>query len=153
MSTSISLRELSASTLIRQDDYAHPSRFAIVPVDAVRKGDIVVPAANGQPFELNDDARLTSRVFAAPLEQGNALVSVIDDPGASRGQTAIIIPAVNLEGCQDLTFQVHFFTRYGEQWPEITTIAVPDVDESGHLVVDPKPPPNRWAAAPELTAP
>lgn len=138
MSTSISLRTLGASTLIRQDDYAHPSKFAVVAADALRKRDIVVPAANGQPFELKDDARLTSHVFAAPLQHGDAQVRIVDDdPGASRGQTAIVTPAINLEGCQDLTFQIHFFVRHNEPWPEMTTIAVPDVDESGSVVVEP----------------
>jgi hypothetical protein len=136
MSTSISLRTLTQSTLIRQDDYAHPSRFDVIAKDALRNGDIVVPSAQGHPFELKDDARLTSRVFAAPLRAGDAQVAIIDDdPAAKEGQTAVVLPAIGLDGCQDLTFQVQFYVRPHEAWPEITTIAIPDVDESGKIVV------------------
>lgn len=136
MSTSISLRALTKSTLIRQDDYAHPSKFDVIACDALRKGDIVVPGANGRPFELMDDARLTSRVFAAPLKAGDAQVAIIDDdPLARQGQTAIVIPAVDLADCQDMTFQIQFYVHQGEPWPDITTIAIPDVNEAGKVVV------------------
>jgi hypothetical protein len=93
MSRSISLRALTRSTLIRQDDYAHPSKFQVIPHQARRKGDVVVPTAHGHPFELKDDARLTSRVFAAPLRAGDAQVVIIDDdPAAAKGQSAVVVP-------------------------------------------------------------
>lgn len=124
MSPALSLRDITQSTLIRQDEYAHPSRFAIIEPDKMRSTDIIVPGLKGSPYQLDDEHPLTSRVFAAPLRAGNAHVPIInDDPNARADQTAIVIPGVNLKDCQDLTYQIQFFNRIG-QWPEVTMIAI-----------------------------
>jgi hypothetical protein len=127
MSTSIRLREITGPTLVRQDDYQHPSRFEVITEDDLRATDIVVPGQGRAPYELQEDAPLTSRVFVAPLVGGNAQVTLIDDdPNAREGQTAIVVPATGLKDCQDLTYQVQFFNRRGAEWPDTSTIAVVD---------------------------
>jgi hypothetical protein len=124
MSVSINLRQVEESTLFRQDEYAHPLRFDVTGPEAMKQTDIIVPRLDGQPYELDDEHPLTSRVFVAPLQSGNAQVPIIDDdPNARLGQTAIVVPATNLKGCQDLTFQVQFFSRTGA-WPEMSMAAV-----------------------------
>jgi hypothetical protein len=128
MSTSVNLREIERSTLIRQDEYAHPSHFEVIEPELMKQTDIIVPGFDGGPYELDDEHPLTSRAFAAPLQAGNAQVPIIDDdPNARLGQTAIVVPATNLKGCQDLTFQIQFFNRSGE-WPDISMAAILRVD-------------------------
>lgn len=129
MSRSVSVRHVERSTLIRQDDYAHPSRFAVIKPETMKTNDIIIPGQNGEPYELDEERPLTSRVFAAPLRAGNAQVPIIDDdPHARAGQTAIIVPATNLKNCQDLMYQIQFFNRPGV-WPEMSTIAVLNADD------------------------
>jgi hypothetical protein len=129
MSTSVSIRDIERPTWIRQDEYAHPSRFAVVQPGEIRATDIVIPGQNGEPYELLQDYPLTSRVFAAPLRSGDAQVSIVDDdPHARAAQTAIVVPATNLRDCQDVTYQIQFFNRPGA-WPEISTIAILNTEE------------------------
>lgn len=127
-SHSVSIREVTESTLLRQDRYAHPSRFDVVR-SPLRATDIVVPDGAGQPFTLQDDRPLGSRVFVAPLVDGEAKVPVIDDlPIAA--QTAVVIPCQNLHRCQDITYQLQFFLDPpGSAWPEGSFAAVLDSSE------------------------
>ena len=129
MSTSVSVRDIKQPTLIRQDDYAHPSRFAVIEPEAMRATDIVIPGQNGEPYELGEEHPMTSRVFAAPLRAGDAQVPIIDDDlNARAGQTAVVVPATNLKNCQDVTYQIQFFNRPGA-WPDISTIAIVSTDD------------------------
>jgi hypothetical protein len=123
MTQSVQLRDVVKSTLIRQDDYAHPSRFQVVERSAMRASDLIVPGQDGQPYRLEEGHPLTSRLFVAPLRGGDADVVVIeDDPDTKAGQTAVVLAAINLEDCQDLTYQIQFFNRSGD-WPDMSTIA------------------------------
>jgi hypothetical protein len=121
-SMSVNVREVEEATLIRMQDYSHPSRFDVIPAKDMRETDIVVPWFNGEPYELFDDRHLASRVWVAPLREGHAQVPYIDDiEDVSHGQAAIVVPARALKGCQDLTYQVQFLSRSGK-WPEMDWI-------------------------------
>lgn len=146
-SKSVNVREVVQATLIRVQDYTHPSRFEVVGERDARETDIVVPWFSGQPYELFDDKPLTSRVWVAPLRGGHALVPYIDDiEDAKAGQTAIVVPALGLKGCQDLTYQVQFFSRTGK-WPNMdfivtskladTSVGAPSVEEAQASQPDP----------------
>lgn len=128
-SMSVSPCDVSEPTLFRMQDYAHPTRYDVMPEEQMRETDIIVPWYSGMPYELYDEKRLTSRVWIAPLRDGHAEVPYIDDiDEAAKGQTAIVVPARNLNDCQDLTYQVQFFTT-GGNWPEmdwITTLKLGD---------------------------
>src|SRR6267378_3957332 len=90
----------------------------------MRRTDLIIPGPNSEVFELDDEHPLTSRVFVAPLRAGNAQTAIIDDdPNAQAGQTAVVVPATKSSGCQDVPFQVQFFTRPGG-WPRMSTNAV-----------------------------
>jgi len=113
-SMSVNVREVQEAALLRMQDYSHPSRFD-VPENQMRETDIVVPWYTGEPDELYDDKPLTSRVWVASLRGGHAQVPCIDDiHNAKNGQTAIVVPAKNLKNCQDLTYQVQFFSTTRE---------------------------------------
>ncbi len=121
---SVNVRNVDESVLVRQDEYAHPSRFQVIAPDALRSMDLIVPGQGGGRYEIRDDRPLTSRVYVAPLRERNAQVPLIEDPAADT-QTAVIVPATNLRRCQDLTYQLQFFNRsVGTPWPEISTVAV-----------------------------
>ncbi len=129
-SESISPRDVKESTLLRSDDYTHPSRFDVIDRANFRETDIVVPWFDGEPYELLDDQPLTSRVWVAPLRDGRAQVPYIDDiDDAKRGQTGIVVPAQGLKGCQDLTYQIQFFSQTGK-WPEGDWTLTPVVGDS-----------------------
>ena len=141
-SVSVNVRDVHEPTLFRMQDYTHPSRFDVIPGDQMRETDIVVPWYTGQPYELFDDRPLTSRVWVAPLRDGHAQVPYIDDiPDAAKGQTAIVVPAKNLRDCQDLTYQVQFFSTNGK-WPEMDWISTSKAGEApvGPKVVEESPP-------------
>lgn len=117
-SKSVSPRDVTASTLFRVMDYTHPSRFDVIEPKKFRETDIIVPWFDGEPYELFDDQPLTSRVWVAPLRDGAAQVPYIDDiEDARKGQTGIVVPAKGLKGCQDLTYQIQFFSQAGA-WPD-----------------------------------
>jgi hypothetical protein len=127
-SRSVSIREVTESTLIRQDRYAHPSLFDVVQ-PPLRQTDIVIPDTAGKPFELQDERPLGSRVFVAPLVDGEAKVPVINDLPID-SQTAVVIPYQHLQRCQDVTYQLQFFLDPpGTAWPEGSFAVVPDLDE------------------------
>lgn len=128
-SRGVSPRSVTENTLFRQDDYAHPSRFNAIPVDKLRPTDIVVPTVGGGPFELDEDRPLTSRIMVAPLMGGDAQVAVIEDDNVDR-QTCVVAPFLNLRDCQDILYQVHFFNAPPSPWPEVTTMAVLDVEDA-----------------------
>lgn len=129
-SMSVNVREVAQSTLFRVHDYSHPSRFDAIPRNQMRETDIVVPWYTGEPYELNDDKPLTSRVWVAPLRDGHAQVPYIDDiDDAKSGQTAIVVPARNLKGCQDLTYQIQFFSTTG-RWPQMDWISTSRVGDA-----------------------
>jgi hypothetical protein len=135
-SMSINVRDVQESTLFRMQDHSHPSRFDVIPMEQMRETDIVVPWYRGEPYELYDDKPLKSRVWVAPLRDGHAQVPYIDDiDDAKYGQTAIVIPATNLKGCQDLTYQVQFFSTTGK-WPDMDWIST---SKLGDAPVAPKP--------------
>jgi hypothetical protein len=67
-SSGVSPRSVTANTLFRQDDYAHPSRFAVIAEDNLRRTDVVVPTIDYTPFELDEEKPLTSRIMVAPLK-------------------------------------------------------------------------------------
>lgn len=124
-SWSVNVRDVAESTLVRQDEYAHPSRFEAIPAAALRSTDLVVPGQDGAPYEIQEDRPLTSRVFVAPLNDGAAQVPIIDDDPAADTQTAIVVPYTNLRGCQSLTYQIQFFNRApGAAWPDRSIVAV-----------------------------
>jgi len=139
-SMSVNVRDIQVSTLIRMQDYSHPSRFDVIPQQDLRQTDVVVPWFTGQPYELFDDKALTSRIWVAPLDSGHAQVPVIEDiDDALNGQTAVVVPVQGLDNCQDLTFQVQFFSRSGD-WPEMDWITTPKLDDvrgRGEVPVDP----------------
>jgi hypothetical protein len=121
-SKSVSPRDVKESTLFRQMDYSHPSRFDVIEPANFRETDIVVPWFDGEPYELFDDQPLASRVWVAPLRGGGAQVPYIHDiDDAKKGQTGIVVPATGLKGCQDLTYQIQFFSQTGK-WPEMDGI-------------------------------
>ncbi len=126
-STGVSARTVTDNTLFRQDDYGHPSRFDVIEPAKLRATDIVVPTVGVAPFELDEGRPLTSRVMVAPLRGGEARVRMIDDEAVDR-QTTIVAPFRNLHGCQDVTYQITFFNGARGPWPEITMIAVLDVE-------------------------
>jgi hypothetical protein len=126
-SHSVVIREVDAPTLLRQDDYAHPSRFQVIPHDQLRTTDIVVPMVGGGAYELDKRRPLTGRVFVAPLRDQNAQVSVVDDVTVD-AQTTLVFPYMHLDRCRDLTYQFTFFNRPSGPWPEMTTSAIIDVD-------------------------
>ena len=118
-SMGVSPRNVKDATLFREDDYAHPSRFEVIKRTNFRETDIVVPWFDAEPYELFDDQPLKSRVWVAPFRDGHAQVPVIDDlDTAKKGQTAIVVPAQGLRDCQDLTYQLQFFSQPGT-WPEM----------------------------------
>lgn len=129
-SRSLNVREITESVLVRQDQYAHPSRFDVVNPSSLRSTDIVVPTAGGAPYELYDSHPLESRVVVAPLRSGEAQVQVFDDLRTD-SQTAIVIPATNLLDCQDLTYQIQFFNGPAATWPEVTMSAILDAEQPG----------------------
>ena len=127
-SNSISPRDVKESTLFRLMDYTHPSRFDVIDPANFRETDIVVPWFDGDAYELFDDRPLTSRVWVAPLRDGHAQVPYIDEiDDAKNGQTGIVVPAKGLKGCQDLTYQIQFFSQTGK-WPEMDWTATVKVD-------------------------
>jgi hypothetical protein len=112
-------------------DYSHPSRFDVIRENQMRETDIVVPWYTAEPYELYDDKPLTSRVWVAPLRDGHAQVPYIDDiEDAAKGQTAIVVPAKNRKGCQDLTYQVQFFSTTGK-WPDMDWISTSKLSDAG----------------------
>lgn len=115
---STEVRNLAESTLIRQDMYSNPERFAVVRASQFRKTDVLVQTWGGQPFEFDDNRPLACRVFAAPLKSGNAMVTVLDDVDGH--QTALLFPFKRLENCQDLTYELVFFQGVEGQWPKQT---------------------------------
>lgn len=129
-SKSISPRDVKESTLFRYHDYSHPSRYEVIESAKFRDTDIVIPWFDGKPYELFDDQPLTSRVWVAPLRDGQAQVPYIDGiDDAKKGQTGIVVPAKGLRDCQDLTYQIQFFSQTGK-WPDadwITTSEVTDM--------------------------
>ena len=114
----------------------------------MRDTDIVLRWFSGQPYELFDDKPLTSRVWIAPLREGHALVPYIHDiEDAWEGQSAIVVPARGLKGCQDLTYQVQFFRRTGK-WPEMDFITT---SKLGDAPSGPPAPPASVEGDPEPT--
>ncbi|HYY88051.1 MAG TPA: hypothetical protein VFA49_04590, partial [Chloroflexota bacterium] len=79
MTRSLPVRHVQRPTLIRQDDYAHPLRFDIVQPNELKSTDVVIRGWDCEPYVVDDEHSLTSRVFVAPLESGNAQVMFIDD--------------------------------------------------------------------------
>ena len=135
-SMSVNVREVQEPTLFRMHDYSHPSRFDEIRANQTREADIVVPWYTGEPYELFDDKPLTSRVWVAPLRGGHAQVPYVDDiDDAKNGQTAIVVPVKNLQNCQDLTYQVQFFSTTGK-WPEMDWIST---SKMGDAPIAPKP--------------
>jgi hypothetical protein len=129
-SKSVSPRDVKEATLFRLMDYAHPSRFDVIDLAHLRETDIVVPWFDGEPYELFDDQPLASRVWVAPLRDGHAPVPYIGDiDHAKKGQTGIVVPAQGLKGCQDLTYQIQFFSQTGK-WPEMDWTATLKVGDT-----------------------
>jgi hypothetical protein len=122
-SSGVSPRSVTENTVFRQDDYAHPSRFAVIAEHALRATDVVVPTIGYAPFELDEERPLTSRIMVAQLTDGEAQVTRLDDAPVG-AQTALVLPYTNLAGCQDLTYQITFFNGAAGQWPDLTTAAV-----------------------------
>ena len=127
-STSVSFRNLTHLTLIRQDDYMHPSRYRIVPPGALRIADIVVPKYSGDIFMLDEARPLTSRLFVSPLRDGNASMSPVDEEEVD-SQTSVVIPATGLKGCSDLTFQLVFWNHPPRSWPTSAISGILDADQ------------------------
>jgi len=129
-SMSVAVRNVREPTLVRKQDFSHPSRFEVIKQEAMRETDIVVPWHTGEPYELFDDKPLTSRMWIAPFSSGEAKVAVVDDIlDARRGQTAIVVPAQRLTGCQDFTCQVLFFSQSGK-WPDHDWIETLKINEA-----------------------
>ena len=42
----------------------------------------------------------------------------------------VVAPFLNLRDCQDILYQVHFFNAPPSPWPEVTTMAVLDVEDA-----------------------
>jgi hypothetical protein len=121
---SVSLRTIREPTLIRQDEFAHPSRFDSVATP--RPWDIVVPNRSGSPFWIIEERPLAARIWASPLVDGEAQVIAPHD--LPSGGTSIVIPYKNLDRCPNLTIQIHFFNHApGKPWPEQSTMAVLDL--------------------------
>lgn len=126
-SRTVSVRKLKEHTLIRQDQYAEPSRFEVVDPGALRSADIIVPTFGGGAFEIKEEHPLASRVFASPLRSGHAEVAMLDEDTVTEGETVIVIPYTNLTGCQDLTYELHFFPGQPGQWPNWSFSLVADL--------------------------
>jgi hypothetical protein len=122
-SRSVSLRGLSTPTLIRQEEFAPPGRFALIGKERIRKTDVVV-LTGSEPFALDPHHRLSGRVWVAPLLDGEAQIV---DPNDIADGTSVVVPYTNLDGCPDLTVQILFFNDPEDRgWPEHSLSAILD---------------------------
>jgi hypothetical protein len=106
----------------------HPSRYETFAPETLRETDVLVPAFGGEPYELMENRPLTSRLWVAPLRDGDAKVTVVEEAEVD-AQSTIVLPATNLHDCQDLTFQITFWNYPARPWPEMATSGILDAPD------------------------